>query len=257
MNKDQIIKKIVIKAFELAKEESSKNSKNSWSKHIQDKLDIQTGSKTFTRVYNKYVLVEETSWTPSSETIDYLCQYIGFKNYSEFFNSCKIEVLVDRMSYDSLADLEVVQVNDYIKHLSRKQIKKRVENRFWLGVLLLQKCKYYKVIKHLGKCIDLNLGNEEYHYNLALAKFKGRRPFFLKGNEIKDVEVDITNAINLNPTKRKFYFLRFIIQKDYYKRRGFRITDEEILQEDLDAYTIDEIEHTRLLNTLNLPHNFN
>ncbi|WP_299677192.1 hypothetical protein [uncultured Dokdonia sp.] len=163
------------------------------------------------------------------------------------------------MSYELLSTLDKNQIDRYIKFYLKEvdDIKSNDKANFWLGVLLLCKRQYYLVIKRLEKCIDLNPIDEEYHYNLALAKFKGRIPFILKSKEIESIGVDIMNAINLNPDKRKFYELQYIIQEEFYKKRSLRPHYDEISLAYIDTFDQDEIERNRLLDALNIIDFFN
>lgn len=161
----------------------------------------------------------------------------------------------EEMSYELLSNLDDDEVNLYIKYYQTEtdDLKINEEANFWLGILQLQKKEYFLSIQYFKKCIDLNPINDEYHYNLALAKFKGRHPSRLSNKEIKDIEVDLMNAFNLNPNKRKFYELKYIIQEVFYK--GDVDQDDKIDLEDIEREQ--KREQKRMLNILQLQNFFN
>lgn len=163
------------------------------------------------------------------------------------------------LSYELLPTLNEKQIGRYIKFYLKEvdDIKFNDKANFWLGVLLLHKRQYYHALKYLEKSIDLNPINEEYHYNLALAKFKGRIPFILRSHEIESIEIDLINAVNLNVDKRKFYELQYIIQENFYQKRSLRYPHGEISLTYLNSFKKDEIELQRLLDILKLPDFFN
>ncbi|MBC8755980.1 tetratricopeptide repeat protein [Kordia sp. YSTF-M3] len=178
-----------------------------------------------------------------------------YQNHNE---SKSIEIKVfdfNEISYELIENLNENGIKAHIKYYLKKVDEKEFDDKvnFWLGVLLLHNKQYRRAIKHLEESIDLNPDNEEYHYNLALAKFKGKRPSNLNKETANSVENDIKNAINLNPHKRKFQILAAIIREDYHNRRLYYYQWKEVRLEDLDYLEKDEIEFNRLLRLINLP----
>lgn len=85
--KNQIIKEIIELAFAKAKEVIANPKKRSIceeiSRALQQEYDISITYRTIERVHDKYVLARGKG-QPSNETINYLCIYLGYKDYSDF-----------------------------------------------------------------------------------------------------------------------------------------------------------------------------
>ncbi|WP_108809090.1 hypothetical protein [Aquimarina spinulae] len=126
----EVIKKIALLVFEKAKKELSNPTKNAICNHISDTLDHTPeiegtiDSKTIKRVYEKFIEGKERG-TPSEITLNYLIQYLGYKNYSDFINK----------STDSLERIDLVKEEP--KTLKKKLLKKIVLVTFTLFVLII------------------------------------------------------------------------------------------------------------------------
>lgn len=162
------------------------------------------------------------------------------------------------LSYELLSTLKPNEALSHIKDLTSKINSFPLEDAiyFWLGVLYLKLCHYEQAITYLKKAIDINMINDEYNYNLSLAMFKGKRPFRLKMNEIKQLLETLNTAITFNDRKEKYYYLKYIIYKDFYLRNGLNFpenTSLEHLIEKINKLPSEPIELRRLLATLGLP----
>ncbi|MDF0707960.1 hypothetical protein PY091_12090 [Muricauda sp. 81s02] len=79
---DKRIEEIVLKVFEKAKGEHASHSRFALSKHIS--LFSNLSSKTLERAYDKYINKQNETGQLQAESVDLLCQYLGFKNYADY-----------------------------------------------------------------------------------------------------------------------------------------------------------------------------
>lgn len=87
----KVIKKIALLVFEKAKKELSNPTKNAICNHISEALDKNpdikgsVDAKTIKRVYEKFIEGKERG-NPTEVTTNYLIQYLGYRNYSDFID---------------------------------------------------------------------------------------------------------------------------------------------------------------------------
>ena len=168
-----------------------------------------------------------------------------------------IEDTLDKeaLSYEKLSVLGEDQQNNQIQYFTDK-IKRGngMDDHayFWSGILFLQRKQYATALALFKKSIAVDPTNEEYYYNLALAKFKGKRPFRLALHEIRDILDDLNVAIQLNSKQVKFYCLKKLIREDYFLRRGLSIPKEASETSIEGKLENNDIELDRLKRTLNL-----
>lgn len=79
------IKEIVQGVFEKAKEGCASHSKFALSNHISEHTELS--SKTLERAYDRYINNKRDVGIPQAESIDVLCQYLGFKNYADYLKN--------------------------------------------------------------------------------------------------------------------------------------------------------------------------
>ncbi|WP_075343821.1 hypothetical protein [Tenacibaculum agarivorans] len=249
MDREIIIKKIVVEAFEGAKERCLSNNKTAWAKHIATEVDVGVSEKTLKRAYNKYVLDKVEEVAPKEETILCFCRYLGFNSYEEYVEASKIEILMKSMTYERLLNYAPIKKHEFIEKLSKISRFKNEAIYYWLGVLFLETTQYELAISNLKKSIKLNPTKGEYYYNLVLAKINGRRPFVLTSNEIEEILKDIEIGLQYNSEITGFNYLKYIIQEDFYKNRGLGVKGEEIK---LEEYERETNEYKRLLRMLQL-----
>lgn len=96
------------------------------------------------------------------------------------------------------------------------------ETHLSLGLLYLQLRLYDLSVRHCKRAIDLNPGNPDGHYYLALASIRGRRPRSLTLQEVRAVEAYVSAAMELDEQPAKYYYLLGIVRHDYYTANGLR-----------------------------------
>ncbi|MDC8003103.1 tetratricopeptide repeat protein [Aureisphaera galaxeae] len=217
--------------------------------------------------------------TYAKKKMNGLAFFIGFESYEAFVDKVKNAVVgnkyktadliiyrtgnkggkrEEKFSYEIISKLSKNEVFQHIDALTRKKVVKRKDPIFifWLGVLYLKWGSYDKAVENLLQCIELNPINEEYYYNLALAKFNGKCPFRLSIDEIQEIRSHLGTALDLNPHKRKFYLLQCIIKEDFYKRQGL-MAPIGYKPNELKNLAEDEIEEKRIYQLLDIsPHDF-
>ncbi|MDR2122831.1 MAG: hypothetical protein LBP34_06875 [Flavobacteriaceae bacterium] len=94
MKYKEIISKIILLAFKKAGEESLHVLKTPLSKHISVRIEneyrVYISEKTFIRYYDKFVAgKEKATGTPNRKILDFLCKYIGFNDFIDFYHKKK------------------------------------------------------------------------------------------------------------------------------------------------------------------------
>ncbi|WP_149274943.1 hypothetical protein [Pareuzebyella sediminis] len=79
----KIIGRIVREAFEKAKKEHASHTRFALATHISDRIGLS--SKTLERVYDSYVSGKKKYGRPQAESIEYLCRYLGYANYQDYW----------------------------------------------------------------------------------------------------------------------------------------------------------------------------
>ena len=127
--------------------------------------------------------------------------------------------IYNKLSKKVFLNLEFDDIIKYIQEL-KSLIPPDDISYYWLGILYLKQKNHKQSIHYLKAAIEINIMSDEYHYNLALAMFEGKRPFRLKLNEIQDILSELNKAINIERKKRKYYYLKYIIIQDFFIRCG-------------------------------------
>ncbi|SMC42538.1 hypothetical protein [Moheibacter sediminis] len=78
------IKELVRLVVEKAKKESMGSTKNAWGNFIEENSEL--GYKTFTRMYDRYILGDETKSIPLLYSLDSASVFIGYNSFAEFYN---------------------------------------------------------------------------------------------------------------------------------------------------------------------------
>jgi tetratricopeptide (TPR) repeat protein len=94
------------------------------------------------------------------------------------------------------------------------------ETHLSLGLLYLQLRLYDLAIRHCRRAIDLDPGNSEAQYYLALTSIRGRRPKALTLQEVRAVDAYVSAAVELDDRPAKYYYLLGIVRYDYYTANG-------------------------------------
>ncbi|WP_282111462.1 hypothetical protein [Maribacter stanieri] len=92
--KEAIIKEIVEKVFQKAKNECPKHSRYALSNHIAETTSIS--AKTIERLYNKYIEKKGVVGEQNEHTINDLCKYLNFDTYADYVKQNK----KDKISVD-------------------------------------------------------------------------------------------------------------------------------------------------------------
>ncbi len=142
MEYKEVIKQIVILAFEKARKESLQILKTPLSKHISFKIEhdfkIYISEKTFVRYYDKFIVGKENAaGKPNRRILDFLCKYIGYDNFIDFYNKKeknkkknKKKEKTDSLNFSSLLHKKKMNGKNflscfnYIKTFSQKKYPK-------------------------------------------------------------------------------------------------------------------------------------
>ncbi|WP_298511189.1 tetratricopeptide repeat protein [uncultured Kordia sp.] len=259
MDTDSIIKEIVKEAFKIAEANVINYSVNGMCVFVSNWIDENIPSsgvsaKTLNRVYNKYINGSKENYQIKELTIKLLCNYIGFDTYEAFVQKYKSEIRISDLSYKLISKLTKLEVSKYIADLSKKS-QENINNDsifFWLGVLLMERKRFDAAIICFKKAIELNPTSDEYYYNLALSKFKGKHPFRLHFNEIIEILEDVDMSISINDKKSKYYRLKHLIHEDFFKRRGLQVREKVIELQAVDRLEKNISELQRLCRLLNI-----
>lgn len=246
-NREYYLKKLVREAFDKAKEDSVKKSLNGWSTHIENQLDGKISTQTIKRMHFRYVEGKSSVPEAHSNSIDELCKYLGFEDYTAFVNAVDVEISLENISYAEIRTASREKIASFTKKLAEHPHRRdqNASRLFWLGVLLLQQKQFDAASGFLSMALSIDPTNDECYYNLALARCCGKRPFRLSMKAIRTILDHLNMAIRLNGKKAKFYHLRVFINKDYYQRRGLRGPENNMADFDANLLETDEMELER------------
>lgn len=229
------------------------------------------GASTIKRYKQMYL--GNTKLNYGKFTMNSLAFYIDFESYETYLDSIKnflgydLYETKDLITYKVSEDKEDGKISfEKILKFGREELQEHIhtfsvhvqkndkdnESYFWLGVLLMERKRFDAATTCFEKALELNPTENEYYYNLALSKFKGKRPFRLHFNEIIEILEDVDSAISFNKKKMKFYDLKVFIQEDFFKRRGLSIPKDEIEYYPENDINIDLTEQKRLCRLLNI-----
>ncbi len=253
-NREYYLEKLVEKAFDKAKEDSAKKSLNGWSTHIETQLDGNISTQTIKRMYVRYVEGKSSVPEAHSHSIDELCKYLGFEDYTAFVNAVDVEISLENISYAKIRTASKEKIASFTKKLAEHPHRRdqNASRLFWLGVLLLQQKQYDAASSFLSMALGIDPTNDECYYNLALARCCGKRPFRLSMKGIRTMLDYLNMAIRLNGNKAKFYHLKAFIHNDYYQRRGLRNPENNITDFNANVLETDEMELERAAMLLGL-----
>ncbi|WP_108808057.1 tetratricopeptide repeat protein [Aquimarina spinulae] len=246
---------------------------------LQEKTKEKIGRTTIVNYRDRYNKKEGEKFTYLKSYLDILAQYIDYSSYENFIKENKAfwglekyraeELILSKgnkkkhqsstdekrhykkLSYKKLSNLTPKEIVKYTQSFlaQTKSESSNDKTLFWLGVLLLSQNQYEESIMYIKESIKINPIDDEYHYNLALAMFKGKRPFRLKMNEIKEIQTSLKTAIRINNKKEKYHCLKHLITQDYFRRSG--LDDPDNSSNNLPMITKEEpYELERLFSTL-------
>lgn len=119
------------KLFEKAEKQSGKIKKHGVSKYLEDvftdDLDFRTNKVTFVRYYEKYIEGNnDRTNNPSTELLNKIAEYIGYKNYEDFITKTPTEVHLDTLSLEKgLKPIEDIKLNKVGKKKNLPFLKKQ------------------------------------------------------------------------------------------------------------------------------------
>ena len=117
---------------------------------------------------------------------------------------------------------EIYEIIDFYKYnLNKGQLDDEIY--FNLGLCYLYLKLYDLAIKNLEKALEIAPDNADYHYYVALAFIKGRRPYILMPNDVRNIEKFVNSAIELDNRQGKYDLLSIIIKYDYYQLNGLTV----------------------------------
>lgn len=76
------IKELVRLVYEKARKESMGTTKNAWGNYLEEHSSLT--SKTFTRMYDRYILEDKKKPIPLMYSLNSAAEYIGYTNFSDF-----------------------------------------------------------------------------------------------------------------------------------------------------------------------------
>lgn len=79
----QHIERIVQEVFKKARKGSVSHSKYALAKQVVKEIG-DLNAKTLERAYSRYIKKNETISTPNSDTVNFLCKYIGYDDYQNY-----------------------------------------------------------------------------------------------------------------------------------------------------------------------------
>ena len=91
---DKRISEIVKKVFKKAKEECSSHSKHALSNHVADEMDNVFSYITPKRAYERYIQKDNEKGEPNGESVDFFCQYLGYKGYKDYITQNPKEEII-------------------------------------------------------------------------------------------------------------------------------------------------------------------
>ncbi|MGM5630780.1 hypothetical protein O2K51_07735 [Apibacter raozihei] len=91
MEYKEVIREVIILAFEKARKESLQNLKTPLSKYLSFKIEnlykIYVSEKTFVRYYDKFIDGRDNATgIPNRRIIDFICKYLGYDNVIDFYS---------------------------------------------------------------------------------------------------------------------------------------------------------------------------
>ena len=116
------------------------------------------------------------------------------------------------------------EINKYIqfyKDSLEKSTGKNVETLSALGICLLKRETYKEAKKYFEQAISLVPDDGEPYYFLALSMMKKQRPCLHTLTEIKQIVQYLESALEISP-EGKYYYLLYLIQKDFYDKKNWR-----------------------------------
>jgi len=154
------------------------------------------------------------------------------------------------ISFEKLRTSSKPEIYEIIEFYKYNLNKGRLDDEIYfnLGLCYLHLKLFDLSVKYFEKSLELAPDNSDYHYYLALASLRGKRPYTLMPNDIRNVEKYLYSAIELDSRQAKYSLLSIIIKYDYYHLNGLTVPQPSVqdLIDSLGNKTIDPNEIHRL-----------
>ena len=135
---------------------------------------------------------------------------------------CHTSIVVQRTR--DVSGKKPAEINKYVqfyKESIEKTTGKNVETLVSLGICLLKRGTYTESKKYFEQAISLVPDDGEPYYFLALSMMQKKRPYLHTLTEIKKIVGYLESALEIS-TAGKYYYLLYLIQKDFYDKKRLR-----------------------------------
>lgn len=116
---------------------------------------------------------------------------------------------------------EVSRYVQFYKDFLKSKTGESVETLNALGICLLKRGTYEEAAKYFEKAVSLVPDNGEPFYYLALANLRKKRPYLHTVSKIKQIVQNLESALTYSD-EGKYYYLLYLIQKDFYDKKRLR-----------------------------------
>ena len=152
---------------------------------------------------------------------------------------CHTTIFISRIQ--EVEDKRPEELNRYIQFYKKRLRNSKgesVETFTALGICLLKRNAYDEAIQNLETALNLLPEDGESHYFLTLAIMRKKRPYLHTLKEIKKVVEYLETALTYT-TSGKYYYLLYLIQKDFYDKK--RLRNGKTAQDLLEKATINKV----------------
>ena len=135
---------------------------------------------------------------------------------------CRSPIVVHRTR--DIGERNPAVVNRYVqmyRTFLQNTTSKNVETLVALGICLLKRETYGEAKKYFEQAISLIPDDGEPYYFLALSMLQKKRPFRHTLKEIKQIVQHLESALTYSAAG-KYYYLLYLIQKDFYDKKRLR-----------------------------------
>lgn len=143
-------------------------------------------------------------------------------NNERICSYCQSPIIVKRIQ--DVNSMNAQALNRYVQfyqNFIRTQRGETPETLTALGICLLQRNSYKESVNALERAINLLPNDGESRYYLALAMMQKKRPFLHTMTDIKNIVQYLKSALTYG-TNGKYYYLLYLIQKDFYEKKRLR-----------------------------------
>lgn len=203
--KDEIIKEIIIKVFDVARQHCSKNSINALSIFIEQEIEKsetkEVSSKTIARHYDAFVNSKGKKISPDEAIINSYCNFLGYGSYKDYVE--KGEFNFDKSKINKKPQNMLTSKNEVLTK------KTDTKNKHWKAFSIV----IFTLLLVLATFLYL-LKQQLFNATVTL---------------IKNPTISINNdypKLNINKnTVLQFYFPNGIIEKELNSKNEVVITD--------------------------------